>query len=76
MTMHRIKIFKELEYDYEKMERDVNDWLARSGAKVISMNGNIAPQTEAAGRGMTPRAGATGGSSPSDIVLFILYEAP
>jgi hypothetical protein len=71
--MHQIKIFKSLEYDVDAMEKQVNDWLAKTGARVLAMNGNIAPQTETGARG----PGATGsGLSPSDVILFLLYEKP
>jgi hypothetical protein len=69
--MHQVKIFKSLEYDYEAMERQVNDWLAKTGVHVLSMSGNIAPQSET-GAKMGASSGSAG--NPSDMVLFLLYE--
>jgi ABC-type glycerol-3-phosphate transport system substrate-binding protein len=71
--MHQIKIFKTLEYDYEAMEKQINDWLAKTGVKVLSISGNIAPQSET---GAKMGAGSASGGSPSDMVLFLLYEKP
>jgi len=71
--MQKVKIFKSLEKDVTRLEMDVNKWIAESGAKIISLDGNIAPQSE--------RTGATTGGMgdsrypPSDIVLIVLYES-
>ena len=70
--MQKIKIFKSLENDVLRLEAEVNAWISQSGAKIISLNGNIAPQSERTGA-------ATGGLGnsrypPSDIVLIVLYE--
>ncbi len=71
--MQQVKLFKGLESEVSELEREVNAWLRESGAKVISISGNIAPQSEKPGE-------VSGGSSrsrfpPSDILLIVLYEA-
>ncbi|MEX0794758.1 MAG: hypothetical protein WD045_16590 [Pirellulaceae bacterium] len=73
--MQRVKIFKSVESEVEALEEQVNQWLAESGAKVLQMSGNIAPQT-------SPLAAPpqSGGSEalrfpPSDVMLIVLYEA-
>lgn len=72
--MQQIKIFKGIESECRSLENEVNAWLRQSGAKVISITGNIAPQSRT-----TDSAGGTlggGGYVPSDVVLFVLYESP
>ena len=70
--MQKVKIFKSLENDVVRLEREINEWIAASGAKIISLTGNIAPQSERTGAS----TGGMGDSRypPSDIVLVVLYE--
>ncbi len=69
--MQQIKVFKNVESDLEHLEREVNQWLAESQARVVNMFGNIAPQTQTSKQ-------STGLSNsvfaPSDVLLVILYE--
>ena len=55
------------------MKAKVNELTSQSGAKIISLTGNMALQSEIAGAG----GGGLGDSRypPSDIVLIVLYEA-
>ena len=70
--MHQIKIFKGLESDAALIEKQVNSWLAESKARVVSMYGNIAPQSPAPDS--TSNAISRGAFPPSDILLVLLYE--
>jgi hypothetical protein len=72
--MQQIKIFKSLEFDFEEMEHNINVWLAKTGAKVLSITGNIAPQGDATGR--SAAGGGSAGLTQSDVILFVLYEKP
>lgn len=74
--MQRIKIFKGLESDLAGLESEVNKWLAESGVRVVSMFGNIAPQTLASGAAENPSDTYITKSpfAPSDVLLVILYE--
>lgn len=67
--MTKIKIFKSIESEIESLELEVNQWLANDAIHVISMTGNIAPQTTSTTMGM-----GTGAFSSSDILLIIHYE--
>ena len=69
--MHQVKIFKGIESELATLEAEVNRWLAETDARVVSMFGNMAPQTpsEEASKGLTKSAFA-----PSDVMLVILYE--
>lgn len=72
LFMHQVKIFKGLESDAAALEKQVNAWLADSGARVLQITGNIAPQ----GHATDPKAGSVSASpfTPSDILLVVLYE--
>ena len=43
-SMQQIKIFKGLEGEIAALEKQVNTWLAESGARVLQITGNIAAQ--------------------------------
>ena len=66
--MQRVKLFKSIETDIEDLERQINDWIESSGARVIHVFGNIAPQTAGSGSASTRKFDA------SDVLLAILYE--
>ena len=70
--MQQVKIFKGLEGDVATLENDVNGWIRQSGAKVVAVTGNIAPQSQpaAAAAGNLGR----GAFASSDVVLIVLYE--
>ena len=72
--MQQIKIFKGLEADVAVLEKQVNAWLAESGARVLQITGNIAPQ----GAATDSKAASISASpyAPSDIVIIVLYEKP
>ena len=65
--MQQVKIFKSIENEIPTLEEEMNQWLSESGAQVISITGNIAPQSA--------NGGSLGGTfSGSDVILFVLYE--
>ncbi|MBN2473717.1 MAG: hypothetical protein JXB62_03865 [Pirellulales bacterium] len=72
--MQQVRIFKSLETDLPALEAEVNGWIRQSKAKIVSITGNIAPQS--------PTPGDTKGGymqsrfPPSDVVLIVLYETP
>jgi hypothetical protein len=66
--MQKVKLFKSIESELLNMEKEINEWVKTTGARVISITGNIAPQT-----GST--AGAPLGSfSASDVLIIVMYE--
>jgi len=69
--MQQVKLFKGVESELGELEKAVNAWLSESGATVIHMASNIAPQTEGAG-------GGSGGRmyGASDVLVSIVYETP
>ncbi len=69
--LQRVKIFKNVENNLGELEKEINAWISQSGAQIISLTGNIAPQSDS--------SGAVGGLSnsafpPSDVVIIVLYE--
>ena len=69
--MQQIKIFKSIESDASCLEREINAWLKESGARVVNVFGNIAPQTI----GDPEKAKGNRAFSPSDILIVLLYES-
>ncbi len=68
--MQQIKIFKSIESDVSDLERDINAWLKESGARVVNVFGNIAPQTISD----PEKARGNRGFSASDVLIAVLYE--
>lgn len=64
--MQQIKIFKAIESDREELEREINRWIRRSGARVLSISGNISGQG-----GMHTTMNAFSGS---DVLIVLLVE--
>ena len=71
--VHQVKIFISLESNVEGLEKKINAWLKESGAKVINMFGNIAPQTVTTASKGTMLAERK--FSSSDVFITVLYEA-
>ena len=70
--MQQIKIFKGIESELTVLEREVNEWLVASGARVVQIFGNLAPQSippTAKGSGLS-----TSEFAPSDALIVVLYE--
>lgn len=73
--MHQIRLFKNVETGIREMEKEINDWLKSSKAKVVNVFGNIAPQS---GKGEVSMADARGGARQfcaSDVLVVVVYEA-
>ncbi len=71
--MQQIKLFVGGEDGAPDLESRVNAWIAESGARVISVTGNIAPQSPDADGEPSPTL-SKGRYAPSDILLVVLYE--
>ena len=65
-SMQKIKLFKSIESELRSLEDEMNAWIEESGARVISVTGNIAPQT-----GNTQQVGSF---SASDVLIVVMYE--
>jgi len=71
--MHQVKIFKGVETEVAQLEQQINDWIRHSGARVVSITGNIAPQTGELPEEARPTKAAYG---PSDVLVIVLWEQP
>lgn len=74
--MRQIKLFEGTEDHLSQLEADVNAWLKDCPGEVVSITGNIAPQSvlpskEAAASGMS---GTNRRFAPSDVLVLIQYE--
>ena len=64
--MQQVKVFKSVDSEIPELERQINRWMRKSGAKVVSVTGNLAAQSGGAG----PMNSFAGG----DILVIVLYE--
>lgn len=64
--MQKVKLFKSIESELRSLEDEMNSWIEQTGARIISVTGNIAPQT-----GSTQPAGMF---AASDVLVVVLYE--
>ncbi|HEX2837659.1 MAG TPA: hypothetical protein VHN77_05985 [Phycisphaerales bacterium] len=75
--MQQVKLFHDTEENVHNLEKEINTWLAQSGARVVSIQGNIAPQT-VIGHGETSKIpfaqeGPGRRFAPSDLFVIVLY---
>lgn len=65
--MQKIKLFISIESELRTLEDEMNAWIEESGARIISVSGNIAPQSGG-------NAQAAGTFAASDVLVVVLYE--
>jgi hypothetical protein len=65
--MQQVKIFKSVDTEIPEMERQINRWMRKSGARVLSISGNLASQPNADN-------GPMNSFSAGDILMIVLYE--
>jgi hypothetical protein len=68
--MQRVKLFKSIETDVAGLEKEINDWIESSGARIVHSFGNIAAQTMAAGK----TGSSTRTFESSDLFVGFVYE--
>ena len=73
--MQQVKIFTRDEDEVHLLEEEVNEWIRKSGAKIISVTGNIAPQTEPLAKKKKSGGKSAKKFPPSDVLLVVLYES-
>lgn len=64
--MQQVKIFKSVDTELGDMETQINQWIAESNAKILSIQGNISPQAG--------KHGIQGSFSAADVLVIVLYE--
>ncbi len=70
--MQQVKIFKGAEGDIGSLENEINAWIRENGAKIVSITGNIAPQSQSLKTGAGGMDRIT--YPPSDVLVILLYE--
>ena len=65
--MQQVKIFKSVDTELSDMERQINRWMRKSGARVLSITGNLTAQAHGGGGPMNTFAA-------SDVMVIVLYE--
>ena len=71
--MQRVKLFKGLECEVERLEHQINEWAESEGAKILQVNSSIASQSyNPAAKSGSSLQGNIGVSS--DILITVLYE--
>jgi hypothetical protein len=67
MSIQQVKIFKSVDTELAELERQVNRWMRKSGARVLSINGNLSTQSGQS-------AGALSSFAAGHILIIVLYE--
>lgn len=65
--MRLVKIFTEREDKTPNLELAINTWAQSTGAEIVSVTGNIAPQSQISYPDKKP--------APSDVLVVVVYEA-
>ena len=64
--MRQIKIFTGKENETHELESTINNWIVQTGSNLISITGNIAPQSQVSYPNKKP--------DPSDVLVVVVYE--
>jgi hypothetical protein len=67
MLVQQVKIFKGVDTEIPEMERLINRWMRKSGARVVSVTGNLASSPP-------PSAGPLNSFAAGDVLIVVLYE--
>jgi hypothetical protein len=76
LDVQQVKMFMGLEGETNALSDEINTWIRESGAKVLQISGNVAPQTSGGsglGSGL-PGTSLAAGRVPSDVLVIVLYE--
>ncbi|MCH1440374.1 MAG: hypothetical protein L7W43_12000 [Rubripirellula sp.] len=65
--MQQVKIFKSVDNELAEMENQINRWMRKSGARVLSINGNLTSQNNASD-------GPLNSFAAGDVLIIVLYE--
>ncbi|MEM1227435.1 MAG: hypothetical protein AAGJ40_17175 [Planctomycetota bacterium] len=66
-TVQQVKLFKGVDSELAELERQINRWIRKSGARVLSISGNIAAQPPA-------QSGMVSSFAASDVLMIVHVE--
>jgi len=66
-TVQQVKLFKGVDSDLMELERQINRWIRKSGARVLSISGNIAAQSSSG-------SGPMNSFAASDVLIIVHVE--
>jgi hypothetical protein len=77
--MQQIKLFIGREDHTADLENEVNTWIAEQGVSILSITGNLSPQSilphkEAGAAGQLGGSATTRRFAPSDVMILVTYE--
>jgi hypothetical protein len=64
--MRQLKIFKSVDTELPELERQINRWMRKSGATIVSVTGNLTAQSSSGG----PLNSFAGG----DVLVIVVYD--
>ena len=71
--MQRVKLFKGLECELDRLEQQINDWAESEGVKILQVSSSISSQsynpTAKSGSSLQGNIGVS-----SDVLITVLYE--
>ena len=71
--MQRLKLFKGLECELDRLEQQINEWAESEGVKILQINSSIASQSyNPSAKSGSSLQGNIGVSS--DVLITVLYE--
>ncbi len=65
--MQQVKIFKSVDTEINEMEHQINRWMRKSGARVLSITGDLSSQPSSS-------QGPLHSFTASDVLVIVLYE--
>ncbi len=65
--MQQLKLFRGVDNEMAELERQINRWMRKSGARILNVTGNLASNSQGSAGPMNSFVGG-------DILVIVLYE--
>ena len=65
--MQQVKLFKSVDTELPEMERQINRWMRKSGARILSIDSNMTAQDGT-------KDGPLNSFAAGDVLVIVLYE--
>jgi hypothetical protein len=66
--MLQVKIFKALEFHFDELSREVNEWIAANDIDAVDIRVQLSPQTSG--------AQTLSNDEESDLICYVVYRVP